>query len=103
MLLCFSRVELRVWYCCCASQEGSGLTGVSEYTVTDVPLKPKLLATLKSNNYLLNVLTAMSSRDKGGQFGPQPACSDSTVSATPLIKVLKRRTMIGQGVWQGLT
>jgi branched-subunit amino acid aminotransferase/4-amino-4-deoxychorismate lyase len=47
----------------------SELEGVSEYTVTDVPLKPSFLATLKSNNYLLNVLTAMSSQDKGGFLG----------------------------------
>jgi len=39
-----------------------------EYTV-DVPLKPQLLATTKSNNYMLNVLTAMASQDKGGKMG----------------------------------
>jgi branched-subunit amino acid aminotransferase/4-amino-4-deoxychorismate lyase len=48
---------------------GSGLTGMAEYTVTDVPIKPPMLATIKSNNYMLNVLTAMSAQDKGGNFG----------------------------------
>lgn len=43
--------------------------GLREYTVTDVPMKPELLATIKSNNYLLNVLTHMDSADRGGQFG----------------------------------
>lgn len=41
------------------------LHGVREFTVTDVPLKPSMLATTKSNNYMLNCLTAMDSRDKG--------------------------------------
>eukprot|EP01004_Peranema_trichophorum_P004430 NODE_3353_length_1367_cov_6.040997_g2917_i0.p1 GENE.NODE_3353_length_1367_cov_6.040997_g2917_i0~~NODE_3353_length_1367_cov_6.040997_g2917_i0.p1 ORF type:complete len:330 (-),score=50.54 NODE_3353_length_1367_cov_6.040997_g2917_i0:319-1308(-) len=45
------------------------LKGIHERTIKDVPLKPKLLANLKSNNYLLNCLTCMSSRDKGGEFG----------------------------------
>jgi len=44
------------------------LCGVSEYTV-DVPLKPQLLATTKSNNYMLNVLTSLSSKDRGGAYG----------------------------------
>jgi 4-amino-4-deoxychorismate lyase len=45
------------------------LQGVSEYTVTGVPMKPPALAIIKSNNYLLNCLTAMESKDKGGRFG----------------------------------
>jgi branched-subunit amino acid aminotransferase/4-amino-4-deoxychorismate lyase len=48
---------------------GDGLEGISEYTITDIPLKPPLLANCKSNNYMLNVLTAMSSQDRGGKFG----------------------------------
>mmetsp|Transcript_88577 Transcript_88577/g.223052 ORF Transcript_88577/g.223052 Transcript_88577/m.223052 type:complete len:352 (+) Transcript_88577:101-1156(+) len=44
------------------------MKGVHEYTV-DVPLKPSILANTKSNNYMLNVLTAMASQDKGGSFG----------------------------------
>ncbi|CAM9167460.1 unnamed protein product [Choristocarpus tenellus] len=34
-------------------------------------MKPKLLASMKSNNYLLNALTAMTSQDKGGSYGIQ--------------------------------
>jgi 4-amino-4-deoxychorismate lyase len=43
--------------------------GFSEVTVRDTPMKPELLATIKSNNYLLNVLTHMEAVDKGGMFG----------------------------------
>jgi len=43
--------------------------GIAEYTVQDVPLKPTLLAEIKSTNYMLNVLAAMSAQDRGGQFG----------------------------------
>jgi len=45
------------------------LKGINEFTVTGVPMKPPALATMKSNNYLLNCLTAMESKDKGGKFG----------------------------------
>lgn len=34
-----------------------------------VPMKPPLLARVKSNNYMLNVLTAMASQEKGGKYG----------------------------------
>jgi 4-amino-4-deoxychorismate lyase len=44
--------------------------GVAEVTV-GVPLKPKLLATMKSNNYLINALTAMEAEDAGGALGIQ--------------------------------
>lgn len=37
--------------------------------VTEVPMKPPILANVKSNNYMLNVLTAMKAGDKGGRFG----------------------------------
>ncbi len=43
--------------------------GFNEATVTDTPMKPELLATIKSNNYLLNVLTHMEAVDRGGMFG----------------------------------
>ena len=43
--------------------------GISEVTVNDTPMKPPLLATIKSNNYLLNVLTHMEAVDRGGTFG----------------------------------
>lgn len=44
--------------------------GVAEATV-GVPLKTKLLANIKSNNYLLNAMTAMEAEDKGGALGVQ--------------------------------
>eukprot|EP00405_Crypthecodinium_cohnii_P004369 CAMPEP_0194752806 /NCGR_PEP_ID=MMETSP0323_2-20130528/6695_1 /TAXON_ID=2866 ORGANISM="Crypthecodinium cohnii, Strain Seligo" /NCGR_SAMPLE_ID=MMETSP0323_2 /ASSEMBLY_ACC=CAM_ASM_000346 /LENGTH=343 /DNA_ID=CAMNT_0039670113 /DNA_START=25 /DNA_END=1056 /DNA_ORIENTATION=+ len=44
------------------------LKGAKEYTV-DLPLKPGLLATTKSTNYMLNALTAMSSKERGGGYG----------------------------------
>ena len=43
--------------------------GIPEVTVRDTPMKPQLLATIKSNNYLLNVLTHMEAIDLGGTFG----------------------------------
>lgn len=43
--------------------------GFNEATVHDTPMKPELLATIKSNNYLLNVLTHMEAVDRGGRFG----------------------------------
>ncbi|KAJ1478138.1 aminotransferase [Baffinella frigidus] len=46
------------------------LDGVREFCV-DVPLKPALLANLKSTNYLLNALAAMQSEEKGGYLGIQ--------------------------------
>lgn len=50
------------------SRSAGDLKGVSEYTV-DVPMKPAFLATIKCNNYLLNVLTCMASQDRGGRLG----------------------------------
>jgi branched-subunit amino acid aminotransferase/4-amino-4-deoxychorismate lyase len=44
-------------------------TGIPEATVLDTPMKPPLLATIKSNNYLLNVLAHMEAVDRGGTFG----------------------------------
>jgi len=45
--------------------------GVREATVPSslVPLKPPHLAELKSNNYLLNALTMLAAKDRGGTFG----------------------------------
>jgi len=45
--------------------------GVREATVPEavVPLKPDLLAELKSNNYMLNAMTAMEAQARGGTFG----------------------------------
>ena len=44
-------------------------SGIPEATVLDTPMKPPLLATIKSNNYLLNVLTHMEAVDRAGTFG----------------------------------
>jgi 4-amino-4-deoxychorismate lyase len=44
---------------------------LDEVLVEDVPIKPTLLAQLKSNNYMLNCLTAMSAQERGGCFGIQ--------------------------------
>jgi len=44
-------------------------TGIPEVIVRSVPLKPNFLANIKSNNYLLNALTAMAAREQGGKFG----------------------------------
>ncbi|WP_419920609.1 aminotransferase class IV [Candidatus Poriferisodalis sp.] len=43
--------------------------GFRETTVRDTPMKPPLLAQIKSNNYLLNVLTHLEAADGGGTFG----------------------------------
>ncbi len=43
--------------------------GFREATVRETPQKPPLLAQIKSNNYLLNVLTHLEAADGGGTFG----------------------------------
>ena len=43
---------------------------VNEATVS-VPVKGRFLATMKSTNYLVNALTAMEAREKGGHLGLQ--------------------------------
>lgn len=45
------------------------LRGVKEYTIREVPIKPKLLATMKSNNYMLNCLLVMKAKQLGGYQG----------------------------------
>ncbi|CAG9333038.1 unnamed protein product [Blepharisma stoltei] len=47
----------------------AGNTDIQKEFTSSVPLKPKLLATMKSTNYLLNALCAMESQDQGGHFG----------------------------------
>lgn len=51
--------------------EGAEAHGIREVTVpaSAVPPKPACLAEIKSNNYLLNALTMMSARERGGTFG----------------------------------
>lgn len=43
--------------------------GVAEVFVKDVPLKPKLLAEVKSNNYMLNALLTLRAKELGGSLG----------------------------------
>ena len=45
--------------------------GIPEVVISPevVPTKPKLLAELKSNNYLLNAMTMMAAGERGGTFG----------------------------------
>jgi len=45
--------------------------GIAEASVPSslVPLKPAYLAELKSNNYMLNALTMLAAKDRGGTFG----------------------------------
>jgi len=54
-----------------SSEKGSDAIGTAEALVpsSEVPMKPTLLATLKSNNYLLNCMLAMAAQDRGGNFG----------------------------------
>eukprot|EP00928_Gymnodinium_smaydae_P080184 TRINITY_DN63933_c0_g1_i1.p1 TRINITY_DN63933_c0_g1~~TRINITY_DN63933_c0_g1_i1.p1 ORF type:complete len:387 (+),score=54.43 TRINITY_DN63933_c0_g1_i1:59-1162(+) len=48
-----------------------GLQGIDEVTVpvSALPMKPPLLARVKSNNYMLNALVAMKAQDSGGKLG----------------------------------
>jgi hypothetical protein len=59
--------------------------GVVAVTV-GVPLKPPLLATMKSNNYLLNALVAMHAERKGAQLGVQTENGWITESAYVLLE-----------------
>ena len=43
--------------------------GVKEVFVRDIPSKPKLLATVKSNNYMLNALLTLRAKEIGGDLG----------------------------------
>ncbi|CAM9192047.1 unnamed protein product [Chrysoparadoxa australica] len=54
-----------------------GVHGVKEWVVEPsvVPLKPPLLATVKSTNYMLNALVSMTAQDNGGTLGIQ--CDES--------------------------
>ena len=53
-----------------APEDKLSLGAVREFTMGgSIPAKPGLLATTKSNNYLLNSLGAKSSAEKGGHYG----------------------------------
>lgn len=53
------------------SVRGISVSCISEVTIrlSAVPMKPPLLARIKSNNYMLNCLTAMEAQSHGGKFG----------------------------------
>jgi len=65
---CTSAFYVVVWAKADEPMEPAVFPGIEEVTV-DVPLKPSILATTKSNNYMLNVLTSMTAKDQGGNFG----------------------------------
>jgi len=52
-----------------AFHDDSEKHGVDERTIRDIPMKPKLLAEMKSNNYMLNVLLHMTAMERGGMYG----------------------------------
>jgi len=53
------------------TMEGMDVPTISEATVrlSAVPMKPPLLARIKSNNYMLNCILAMEAQAHGGKFG----------------------------------
>jgi hypothetical protein len=78
-----------------------GERGVAEVTVRDVPMKPPALATLKSNNYLLNCLTAMRACDQGGHFGVLVDENGMVNAAQPLHTLRHPRPSAhSRSVWQ---
>mmetsp|Transcript_20693 Transcript_20693/g.65246 ORF Transcript_20693/g.65246 Transcript_20693/m.65246 type:complete len:360 (-) Transcript_20693:155-1234(-) len=57
------------FYCVVYGGMAFAFAPIDEVTVRTVPMKPPLLARMKTNNYMLNVLTAMDAQDRGGKFG----------------------------------
>ncbi|CAN0031866.1 unnamed protein product [Ectocarpus sp. 8 AP-2014] len=57
-----------IFYVVATDFPGHPLEGIEEWVVK-VPMKTGLMASCKTNNYLLNALTAMESQDKGGMEG----------------------------------
>jgi 4-amino-4-deoxychorismate lyase len=93
--------------------------GVAEVIVRDVPLKPPVLATLKSSNYLVNALAAMRARDGGGALGIQLDARGNLAEAsigsvgvvdaagllrTPKLDIILRGTTLlrAHELWHGL-
>lgn len=64
--------------------------------LNEVPMKPPLLARVKSNNYMLNCLTAMEAQKKGGKFGIMVRDDDTIAESCVLnvIFVTKDRVML---------
>ena len=70
--------------------------GVKEVFVRDIPSKPKLLATVKSNNYMLNALLTLRAKETGGDLGialdPDGYIQESSIANFAIVtqdKVLK--------------
>jgi len=67
-----SRTAPSEFYCMVHRTDAAGASDeTSEVLVeeTEVPFKPIKLATMKSNNYMLNALTSMSALERGGNLG----------------------------------
>ena len=59
------------FYCVVHDDSHGGNDRGLSATPVDVPLKPPLLATAKTNNYMINALVAMEAEAKGAQLGVQ--------------------------------
>jgi len=65
--------------------------------VVNVPLKPDLLATMKTNNYLLNALVAMEAQKSGANLGIQVDDGFITESAVSCIGIVTRHPGCSDG------
>lgn len=88
---------------------GTHTQGIAECTVS-IPLKPPILATIKTTNYLVNALAAMEAAANGGTLGLQldsdgnvAECSigsvgflgpDGILRTPPMDKILRSTTLI---------
>ena len=72
--------------------------GVAEASVPEsvVPLKPTMLAEVKSNNYMLNALTMMAAKERGGTFGLSVG-SDGLLRESCVLNVV---IVSAGGVWR---
>ena len=68
---------------------------IAEVTVRDVPLKPATLGLIKTNNYLLNALTAIRARELGGTNG---ILIDEAGDIAEVVSVL---AILGGRAWWG--
>jgi len=69
---------------------------ISEVTVrtSEVPMKPPLLARVKSNNYMLNCITAMEAQKRGGKFGLQIRADDTVAEGAVVNCVVVTRDKV---------
>jgi len=89
------------WRLFTSSEEGSKaseLAGIKELTISErYPMKGKLLATMKSTNYLLNSLGCMEAEANGGHYGiwVDPATDEVyEASVRNVVFVLKNGAMV---------